>query len=816
MCTSLALLFYFLGALFSGFLKRLNSLPRTFLFCCLWLAFNAGFTGSAYAMNCADESGADSFCQTQHDPGIVRTQGTLLRHVGNPVDVITGAKQQREIDFQSLASPLHFSRYYYSNRDGVNAGLGRNWRHTYQVTLFSIDSNRLQIQLASGRRVDFQRIQTQTNSDIYKANSESEGYIIVGDEPEWYVPDGRIYQFKGSWLAGIRYPDNRRLQLKYRNARLHSVADSHGAVLRFHYIQSTQPLSDFDSIQAGRIPGLLSHVELPSGKFVRYFYDEHANLINVVFAEGETTHYQYGLTDFPSHLTEIKTQNHTGISTRRWTYDQQGRVARFESAQPKHSLNMRYPDMPDVAGVSETQVTFDDGKAYRYRWREDKPTHSSRVFELAMRDCINCPSVLLKSETQSGQSEKSVLDAIANRQSGKVKKNSESTSAIADSNGRATFMELSELEAVPHSLDYLGDVDLAGVKHRFRFEVNRTGEVVDVAVGNTSLFKLKEKWREGNIERCDSEPLLERTRFNPEPAQGCLEDLIYLIELIEHVHRIGPKASLSDVRDLHRSANSPNPAAQCLVNPFASCDELERNFELAQLSSCAYGPPLPGCGSDWQVISAASVGLSTSSFDNGSFASTLFYNAVTDEYVLAFRGTDDFADWKDNLLQASGRASDQYKAAVSLAQTVQGVLPNARLSFTGHSLGGGLATAAALAIDSTASVFNPASLHPDTASELGLDYNKAALQVEVTTVDGDLLTAIQEPKPDKSQWIQRYRAPGQHTMVAAPSNAWVEQQQAAAGFLAGAKGVILHAIEAVMETQQELLLALCGTTPERV
>jgi len=339
--------------------------------------------------------------------------------------------------------------------------------------------------------------------------------------------------------------------------------------------------------------------------------------------------------------------------------------------------------------------------------------------------------------------------------------------------------------------------------------------VINISIGNTSLSELKEQWREGLIERCDHTPLFERSLQTPKPVSACLEDLVYLVELQQQLDALSQNHGLPEVDELLRSANPAQSVTLCTRNPFASCADLERNFELAQLSSCAYVQFVPTCGSEWQAVPAASLGLPAQLFHDESFSGSLFYNATNDEYVLAFRGTDDLGDWKDNLLQASGHASHQYDAAIALAAAVQKALPKANLSLTGHSLGGGLASAAALSTNTSATVFNPAALHPDTAQALGLNFHDAQSLVNVTTVDGDLLTSIQEPAPDNSQWIQRYRAPGQHTMIAAPSATWIKEQQEAASFFVSARGIILHAIGAVLESTESLLMELCGITPER-
>jgi hypothetical protein len=79
---------------------------------------------------------------------------------------------------------------------------------------------------------------------------------------------------------------------------------------------------------------------------------------------------------------------------------------------------------------------------------------------------------------------------------------------------------------------------------------------------------------------------------------------------------------------------------------------------------------------------------------------------------LAFRGTEDWHDVQANAVQGLGFRTSQYEQAVALARRVQRALPDgARLILTGHSLGGGLAVAAAHATGADAITFNAASVN---------------------------------------------------------------------------------------------------------
>ena len=770
----------------------------------LLICFSAFFVVPVFAQACADESGADVSCQRESDPGTVRSPFNQFRHAGNPVDVISGAKQQREIDFQSIGSPLHLSRYYYSSRVDANTGFGAGWRHSYQVKLFLINDTHLRVQQASGRWTDFLLLESSASETVYMADSAHDGYIVNSNKPVWHLPDGRALHFNGSHLVHINYPNGDWLKLAYKPSGLSTVTDNKGRKLGFEYIESAQRLPEFSDTQTGLIPGHIQRVRLPSGDYLRYGYDADRNLRRVEHRDDDLRLYGYGLTDFPNHLTSIVSTRYSERSTRGWRYDESGRVIAYDAPQKQDSLRYEYVQSDALLNNGETLVEFENGRQRRYQWRNNPTTNKAEVVGVELRDCDECGLVRLSVAKPVKQTAQTVLDA----RSDKV----DPSTAI---NVPPTVTNNNRMQPVPDSLDQSMAITIDGVDHEFRIEADRFGVVTDIGIGHTSLSELQDKWWEGDIERCDFKPLFQRTKTNPVPQVGCLEDLIYLVELLNELEDSAADHWLNDPSGMVRGGAEPSILQECMANPFESCEALHRDFQLAQLSACAYRVVVETCGSQWEVVTPESIGLSDELFNEDSFASLLFYNAETDEYVVAFRGTDDLKDWKDNLMQAKGDKSQQYNNAVELARKLHSYLPNAKISFTGHSLGGGLATAAALSINATASVFNPAALHPETAEALGLDYEDTNRLVSVTTVDGDLLTTLQEPKPDKKQRIKRVRAPGQHTKIAAPAQAWIQARKDEASLFARADGVILHAIDAVLETEETLLERVCDTTPER-
>jgi hypothetical protein len=95
------------------------------------------------------------------------------------------------------------------------------------------------------------------------------------------------------------------------------------------------------------------------------------------------------------------------------------------------------------------------------------------------------------------------------------------------------------------------------------------------------------------------------------------------------------------------------------------------------------------------------------------------------EFVYSTAGTKDFEDVINDVQQALGNVSAQYNPSVKNAGVLATWAANNgyTLSFTGHSLGGGLANANALATGLPAKIYNPAGLNDKTISNLNLNYS---------------------------------------------------------------------------------------------
>lgn len=133
---------------------------------------------------------------------------------------------------------------------------------------------------------------------------------------------------------------------------------------------------------------------------------------------------------------------------------------------------------------------------------------------------------------------------------------------------------------------------------------------------------------------------------------------------------------------------------------------------------------------------------------NTGFSASLYKNRQSGHYTLAFRGTANPEGVDADYTQALGQPTKQYDQAVDLALELRAALRD-NLSFAGHSLGGGLASIAALKTDLQANTFNAAGLNPATVHRYQAAMGKAPALINAYFVRGEALSAAQDAGPVK-------------------------------------------------------------------
>ncbi|UOF15232.1 hypothetical protein IEQ11_00765 [Lysobacter capsici] len=232
---------------------------------------------------------------------------------------------------------------------------------------------------------------------------------------------------------------------------------------------------------------------------------------------------------------------------------------------------------------------------------------------------------------------------------------------------------------------------------------------------------------------------------------------------------VAPPVTLAAPVELPYSPHVPVPAQVKPEQPFSEQlagqqPQKEIDTALAELSSDVYETTNTGAAG-WTRLTPDQLtnlkgpdgkpaGIDPASLDvDGSGFRAAVYTNGDGQYVVAFAGTNGFnplgdGDIANDVGQGLGFNTSQYKQAVALAKEAEAAFGD-NVVFTGHSLGGGLASTAALATGNTAVTFNAAGLSNDTLRDLGFTPHEARSQAEDGqirryNVDGDPLTGAQQ------------------------------------------------------------------------
>lgn len=269
------------------------------------------------------------------------------------------------------------------------------------------------------------------------------------------------------------------------------------------------------------------------------------------------------------------------------------------------------------------------------------------------------------------------------------------------------------------------------------------------------------------------------------------------------------------------SVSSTGPSARAA--PSTSFDAQVRGTgakpidgEMARIAADVYNPASRGIDG-WARLGPADLqaaGIAPQALeDRTTGLRAAVYTDGEGRYTLAFAGSNDVPDWLNNLAQGVGLDAAQYNQAIALAKDAKLAFGDG-LAITGHSLGGGLAAAAALATDSPAVTFNAAGVSNDTLRGAGLDPAAARAaaadgQIRRYAVNGEILTGVQEGVPPLRATLPD--APGRRIELQAPPlerprNSWIDwldgvaaRREIVYGLQLAARPVTLHGMGSVLQ-----------------
>lgn len=312
-------------------------------------------------------------CTGSGDPPAMMPTSAPNSGAGNPLNVITGNKHQREQDMPALPGVLGLEIVRIYNSSGAGPGwpnniMGRGWKLSYETHLYATSVN-LQVLQADGTRLIFQR--DEKNRNQCASDDPSQGLIEIqrtaaGSTYVWTWVDGRRLSFdERGRLTQIQAPTGEFLVLQHDpNGWLMMVTDPQGRSLRINYQ---------DPGKGDRYRGIAS-IDSPAGRFT-YEYGSPlpkgaepdpkvpviANLVKAS-GTGATRHYHYEDARHHSHLTGISVSGTGGDgkpSSQRlvsWAYDDKGRAIRSVKGEP-------------ASNVEEVNLEFLDPANSRDHWR---------------------------------------------------------------------------------------------------------------------------------------------------------------------------------------------------------------------------------------------------------------------------------------------------------------------------------------------------------------------------------------------------------------------------------------------------------------
>lgn len=129
---------------------------------------------------------------------------------------------------------------------------------------------------------------------------------------------------------------------------------------------------------------------------------------------------------------------------------------------------------------------------------------------------------------------------------------------------------------------------------------------------------------------------------------------------------------------------------------------------------------------------------------DSEFRAGVFKKNGTGDYSVVFKGTTSGADWLQNLSQGATGYANYYSRATEIGRRAAGGVGYdgvESVKFVGHSLGGGLASAASHATGLPATTFNAAGLHL---------FNRNIFNpppIDAVRVRGEILTTVQSVVP---------------------------------------------------------------------
>jgi RHS repeat-associated protein len=373
--------------------RRLRALARTGTLCLAALA------GSMEAVLACPAGGGT--CPPASSAPASQPLGAALNvGAGNPINVMSGNKYQREEDMPALPGVLGLEivRHYNSIDSGAGAVpgvLGRGWKLSYETRLV-VGRGGMQLLQADGSVANFSRDVLRPSLAV--SANPANGTISVqrgrgGDEYLWRWTDGRELSFdQQGKLVQIKAASGEILSLLYdAQGMLVKVTDPQGRSLRLAYLDRAA------ARRGDRFRGVQG-IDSPVGRFSYEYGSEApmaatvdrrtllANLVRVRHpADSQVREYHYEDVLHPTLLTGVSVAGQR-YSTFAYNAAGKGVLSTHANGAGKVTLDYERPGVTVVTNSEQRKTT------YRYALQED----DYRLNEVRGAGCAQCGPVNMR------------------------------------------------------------------------------------------------------------------------------------------------------------------------------------------------------------------------------------------------------------------------------------------------------------------------------------------------------------------------------------------------------------------------------------
>jgi RHS repeat-associated protein len=224
--------------------------------------------------------------------------------VGNPIDILTGAKVERKID---LSWPIEFSRVYSSSRSLSSPRSLGTWSHNHESNVVAVWTNMtnspnfvagLTFNLEDGQTIAFKR--TSAASLFANAYADQSNYTVGSTGSGWTLtlPTKEVRQYDANGNMVTRtFRNGYTLSYSYSGAnKLDQIIDSYGRGIVITWSDyapvitqvSTIATSSTDTVIYAYSGGSLASATFNAAESVSYSYDASGHLTGITDALGKT------------------------------------------------------------------------------------------------------------------------------------------------------------------------------------------------------------------------------------------------------------------------------------------------------------------------------------------------------------------------------------------------------------------------------------------------------------------------------------------------------------------------------------------------